>query len=231
MPRFTATWTAKTQIAPTVYEIVLETTQTLSNYIPGQYININFGDSQYRSYSIAKLETISNKTKLTLIVDILSNGLASGYFSSNLPPQELACIGSVGRFTLSPSLRKKVFVATGTGVAPIIAMISGLSKEEKDNAVILFGIKSDKYNYLSKYINTNETKSTICISETEDIKNGQFNGRVTDYYKIHTKEYASCDFYLCGNPNMVNEMIELLRADGFDSDRIITEKFLLAKKS
>lgn len=232
MPRFTATWISKTQIAPTVYEIVLETTDILLNYIPGQYININFGSSQYRSYSIAKLETISDKIKLTLIVDILPKGLASTYFSTNLPPLKLECIGPVGRFALSPSPRKKVFVATGTGLAPIIAMILQLKIQSITNVEIIFGVKSKEYNFLPNYVDVQKIKTTLCISDSEisDLNN-HFKGRVTDYYNIHNKKYQNCDFYLCGNPNMVNEMIELLRADGFDSDRIITEKFLLAKKS
>ncbi|MBC7472532.1 MAG: FAD-dependent oxidoreductase [candidate division SR1 bacterium] len=230
MPRFTATWTTKTQIAPTVYEIVLETKETLINYKPGQYINIDFGNSKYRSYSISKLETISNKTKLTLIVDILPNGLASTYFSTNLPPLEFACIGPVGRFTLLPSLRKKVFIVTGTGIAPIIAMISQLSNKEKEDVEILFGVKSNEYDYLSRYLDTKIVKYTICISEKADIKNDQFNGRVTDYYKTHSIKYVNYDFYLCGNPNMIKEMQELLEVSEFDSNKVITEKFLLAKK-
>jgi all-trans-retinol 13,14-reductase len=228
MSRFTATWTAKTQIAPTVYEIILETSDSLLGYIPGQYINIDFGERQYRSYSIAKLETIENRTILTLIVDVLTNGLASGYFSSKQPPQRLDCIGPVGRFTLSPSTRKKVFIATNTGIAPMIAMISQLRDKDPTEVQIIFGVKSIEYNYLSKYLH--DIKNVICISNDKNINTGQFAGRVTDYYKLHAKEYNDCDFYLCGNPNMVSDIKGLLQTNGIEESCIFTEKFLLAKK-
>jgi all-trans-retinol 13,14-reductase len=230
MPRFTVTWTTKTQIAPTVYEIVLQTLDPLINYIPGQYINLDFGNNQYRSYSVAGLEIKNGKILIILIVDILANGLASGYFSTNHPPLVLLCIGPIGRFNLSPSPRKKVFIATNTGIAPIIAMISQMSDDEKNSVEIIFGVKSQEYDYLSRYINTTKIKSVVCISQVSDNNGTLFAGRVTDYYKLHSAEYIDCDFYLCGNPNMVSDMKILLEENGVGNDRVFTEKFLMAKK-
>jgi NAD(P)H-flavin reductase len=227
MPRFTSTWTSKTQIAPTVYEIIIETNDSLASYIPGQYINIDFGNNQYRSYSIAKLQTKENITLITLILDILPDGLASGYFTSKQPPQSLACIGPIGRFNLSISTNKKIFIATNTGIAPIISMISQMTNTEQESIEIIFGVKSIEYDYLSLYLDTNKIKTIVCVSQPIEIKIGQFAGRVTDYYKIHYTEYTGCDFYLCGNPNMVSEMSGLLDSKGISEDRIFTEKFLL----
>jgi all-trans-retinol 13,14-reductase len=222
MPRFIATWTTKAQIAPTVYEITLQTTDPLAAYIPGQYVNIDFGQRQYRSYSIVNLVRTDDVTTITLIVDILPNGLASTYFTTNTPPQDLACIGLIGRFILSPTPRKKVFIATNTGLAPIIAMVAQLNPAEVE---IIFGVKSSEYNYLSTYI-TDDIPSTACISQEKGV-NGVFEGRVTDYYKLHATDFTDCDFYLCGNPNMVHEMQDLLEANNIPKEHIFTEKFLL----
>jgi ferredoxin-NADP reductase len=227
MPKFTAIWTDKTQIAPTVYEIILETTDSFETYIPGQYINIDFEDKEFRSYSIAEFSSNIGKTTITLIVEILPNGLASGYFESNQPPQSLNCIGPSGRFNLSTSARKKIFIVTGTGLAPIIAMIGQLESQVNNDFEIIFGVRSKEYDFLPKYINSPEIKTTVCVSQPSLARSKYFIGRVTDYYSLHSNEYQNCDFYLCGNPNMVSDMKNLLVKNDIPEDQIFTEKFLL----
>jgi all-trans-retinol 13,14-reductase len=223
MPRFTATWTAKTQIAPNVYEIVLETNEPFPQYIPGQYINIEFESRKYRSYSIVKLDRMLDKTRIILIVDILANGLASEYFTNHTPPLDLDNIGPTGRFGFIPSPRKKVFVATGTGIAPIIPIITSLLAHQDTNFELIFGVKTIEHNYVSRYLAS--VKPILCVSQ-EVGTNGEFKGRVTDYFTLHKSEYTDADFYLCGNPNMVTQMTSLIAADYPDA-QIVTEKFLL----
>ena len=228
MPRFDATWTDKTQIAPTVYQITLETSDPLLTFIPGQYINLEIKNKQYRTYSIAGVRHDNDMTKIFLIMDILPNGLASTFFMTNTPPIIFNCVGPAGRFEVSPSYRKKVFIATGTGIAPIIAMIDELTEENFEDIEIIWGIRTAEFNYMSKYIDTDKIKNTICISD-DKADHSEFIGRVTDFYKSHASDYKDCDFYLCGNPNMVIEMQHLLAENKVNEDRIFTEQFLLKK--
>ena len=228
MPRFDATWIAKTQIAPTVYQITLETTEPLSTFIPGQYINLEIKSKQFRTYSIAGLRHNNSMTQIFLIVDILPNGLASTFFTTHTPPVIFNCVGPAGRFAVSPSYHKKVFIATGTGIAPIIAMIDELTEENFEDIEIVWGIRTAEYSYLKNYIDVDNIKSTICVSDS-GTKHNEFAGRVTDHYKLHADEYKDCDFYLCGNPNMVTEMRELLAQNNVSEDHIFSEQFLLKK--
>jgi all-trans-retinol 13,14-reductase len=226
MSRFTATWITKTQISPTTYEVLLQTADLLSQYKPGQYINLELKPNEYRSYSIAGIGREKDYTTIILIIEIPEFTLGlSHFFIEQSPPQIINCIGPVGRFTLTPSSRRKVFVATGTGIAPIIPMIHKLLVDTGDIELI-YGIKSIEYNYLNKYLDSDTITNHICTSNIspEQITSSIFQGRVTEYFKTHASQFTNCDFYLCGNPNMIAEMkLQIEQTNG--ENTIYTENF------
>jgi CDP-4-dehydro-6-deoxyglucose reductase len=91
-------------------------------YQPGQYIDILLGD-QRRSYSLAQVTADA----LELHIRHLPGGLFTDQVFHQLTPgTSLTIDGPHGQFTLQASQKPKIMVATGTGFAPVKAMLEAL---------------------------------------------------------------------------------------------------------
>ncbi len=226
--KFVAAWIAKKQIAPTVYEVIFQTSAVLADYLPGQYINMDFGVGDWRSFSIVDTERKSDVLKFKLIVEILPNGLASDFFlNSEAKRQELACIGPVGRFVSVQSPRKKVFVATNTGLAPVSAIIAAFQESGEQNMTLIFGCKTREYDYSFDYVDRQNVEKIVCVSQDPSAPDSYKQGRVTDHIPSLFPDPKNYDWYVCGNPNMVSDVVEYLRTKSIPNNQIVTEKFLL----
>jgi rubredoxin len=123
---------ATTLLNPTTLQLVIETTEVFT-VIPGQYARIAMKDRDgifYRSYSVVE----SDGKKLTFCIKLTSG--RGGYVLRNLKIGELLGIeGVYGSFVLKNNNSPKVFIATGTGLAPLINMIRQIPDEDK---ILLF---------------------------------------------------------------------------------------------
>jgi CDP-4-dehydro-6-deoxyglucose reductase len=94
-------------------------------FIPGQFISLQLvidGQSLVRPYSIASDPEQSDVLEICL--NIVPGGLASVYLFSLRVGVELPFTGPWGTFTLAdPPTLETVFIADGTGIAPIRPML------------------------------------------------------------------------------------------------------------
>lgn len=94
-------------------------------FIAGQYMVLlvpdGSGDYLRRLYSIASPPAMKNSFEL--IAKIVENGIASEYFNRMNAGEEVLFQGPAGRFILRDDQKDKVFLATGTGIAPILSML------------------------------------------------------------------------------------------------------------
>jgi len=97
------------------------------NFNSGQYVNIIKGNLT-RSYSIANCS--NHKNQLEFFIKKYTNGLMSEYFFKEAKINDLLRLeGPIGTFFLRDSSFKNiVFLATGTGIAPIKSILEGLDK-------------------------------------------------------------------------------------------------------
>jgi ferredoxin-NADP reductase len=97
------------------------------DFIPGQFISTvatdKTGKQQTRAYSIASAPR-SNQFDLCL------NRVENGFFSNLLCDLEIGQTvqfhGPHGLFTLREPLTDSIFIATGTGIAPMLSFVQGL---------------------------------------------------------------------------------------------------------
>ncbi|USN54613.1 MAG: ferredoxin [Candidatus Peribacteria bacterium] len=93
-------------------------------YTPGQYISLFMDDKKgsfSRAYSIADADA----TGFTLTVKLTASGRGSS-FLRNLSLQdkrEASYLGPHGFFKLASTTKKQLYIGTGTGLAPLYAMI------------------------------------------------------------------------------------------------------------
>jgi CDP-4-dehydro-6-deoxyglucose reductase len=117
-----------------VIEVTLRTPPTsYLNYLPGQFIKVINKNGLRRSYSVANAPRCDGK--LTLQIRKVTNGEMSRYWFDEAKTNDLLRLeGPFGTFCLRPSLVSQlVLLATGTGIAPIRAMLEHLAANPSAN--------------------------------------------------------------------------------------------------
>lgn len=97
-------------------------------YYPGQYVDLIGVGGARRSYSIANAFDTSNRLELH-IKKVLDGTMSEYWFNSAKEGDLLRVKGALGTFFLRDVAGKNlIFLATGTGIAPVKAMLEGLSE-------------------------------------------------------------------------------------------------------
>lgn len=100
-------------------------------YYPGQYVQVLLKDGSRRSYSMATSALRDNQ--LELHIRHMLGGVFSGYVFNGLQLKSMLRLeGPFGSFYLRDSERPMIFLASGTGFAPIQALLEQL-RELGDN--------------------------------------------------------------------------------------------------
>lgn len=100
-------------------------------YFPGQYVQVLLKDGSRRSYSMANRAAHDNQ--LELHIRHMPGGVFSGHVFNALQPKAILRLeGPFGSFYLRDSERPMIFLASGTGFAPIQALLEQL-REQGDN--------------------------------------------------------------------------------------------------
>ncbi len=204
-----ATLVAKVPLTPTIWQLDFELDDVACAYAPGQFARLRVDNCEWRDYSIAGLE---GRT-LRLLVSTRTGGYGSQFVVAAEPGTRTEIELPLGRYTLASNGRRKVFVATGTGLSPFVSMFRQLARQGGlDRAELLFGCRT-----LAEDINDcfdpMPAKRVPCVSR-EQPPPGGFNGRVTQALAGLAFDAAETDFYLCGSAAMVAECQSLLEARG-----------------
>lgn len=199
---------------PTTVEFTLKIQETIKS-IPGQFAKIILTDKDgefSRSYSIVK--QIENS--LTFCVK-LGGGRGARILSGLKVGQELGFWGVFGDFILKETPYTKVFIATGTGIAPIMNMMRNMKDGIEKH--LYFGVSKQEDTFYRKDISEiSWVHANFYLSQEE--AEWYIHGRVDVTSFTFPKE---TEFYLCGNPNMVQSATEWLEKLGYTS--IFSEKF------
>lgn len=106
-------------------------------YLPGQYVQVLLKNGQRRSYSMAT--SVLRDNQLEWHVRYMPNGIFSGHVFNELKPRELLRLeGPFGSFFLRSSDRPMVLLASGTGFAPIQALLEQLTGNGNRRPVYLY---------------------------------------------------------------------------------------------
>ncbi len=220
------------------------------DFIPGQFIQVHFnypdGTPTKRSYSLATMHdhALGPGESVEVAVSFVAGGAATALFEALDEGQQIQASGPYGRFCLLPAdtNRRYLLVGTGTGVTPYRAMLPQLDALMRDRAVevvLLFGCRTPaELLYGDDFRAFAEThpgfRFVPCFSrelpaDTDpaahaDVRRG--------YVQDVLAEFAPGDgdiAYLCGNPNMVDAMFEVLKAAGLSVPHIRREKYVSSK--
>ncbi len=211
---------SKVRLTDSVYEFDYELDRDVE-YLPGQYARIRHGESDYGSYSIVSIDELHAR----FIIDTKFGGSSSKYFVGLAEGEHSTMRLPVGDFSLVPSDNRKAFVSTGTGVAPLLAMMAELERQCYDEEIdVYFGCRFEKDRFVDTYLDQFEKlriRRTVCISG-EQVP-GCVHGRVTVPLAKLNGKARNTDFYVSGNPSMVIGVNRLLRSMG--AERVYTESY------
>jgi CDP-4-dehydro-6-deoxyglucose reductase len=176
----------------------------------GQYIDIILSDKT-RSYSLASSPYLENE--LELHIKYYKSGVFSEYIWNQIQMNNILRIkGPLGIFTIKQGDSPLIFIATGTGFAPIKSILEYLSfNNSKREIHFYWGNRFIEDFYLLDYIETMKNKLNIsinlCLSQQEEI--GYYHGYVTHKLKQDFQDLAQYEIYACGNIKMIENVYQL----------------------
>jgi benzoate/toluate 1,2-dioxygenase reductase subunit len=188
------------------------------SFHPGQRVALIL-DRVTREYSIA---SPPEQRGLTLCIRLVDQGKLSPQLAHLNLKSELALEGPLGHFLYQPTDRRSIFVAGGTGVAPYRAMVAhGLRP-----TIFIQGAPNIKEAYYYSWFRRRLDNYVLCLSQDHSFPGEgteAYPGRVTDYLTHHLVK-GPYDFYVCGGPQLVRDVVALID-DDFPQSRVHTELF------
>ncbi|MDB9791492.1 FAD-binding oxidoreductase [Bacteroidia bacterium] len=198
------------------------------NFNSGQYVNIIKGNLT-RSYSIANCS--DHKNQLEFFIKNYENGLMSAYFFKEAKINDLLRLeGPTGTFFLRDSSFKNIiFLATGTGIAPIKSILEGLDKSyeqyQNRNLWVIVGARYQEGLFWKPNFKNLNIKYIPVLSRPENDWNGA-QGYVQDIVLNQQINLENTQVYACGSNNMINSAKELFIKNNLKESNFFSDAFV-----
>ena len=222
--KFTAQVDAIRNLTHDVRELDLRLVEpTAIAFKPGQFISFEMPHPQTgrlvtRAYSIAS--SSGRGDIITLLFNLVSGGPGSGFLFHLTVGEKVHFKGPAGNFHLRDDPeRELLFIATGTGIAPIRSMIlANAERSDPRPATLFWGLRSqrdlyyqDEWAELSRRA-PNFTAITT-LSRPEPGWSGK-TGRVLGLLDERVSSVDHLAVYVCGSSTMITDVIARLQAKG-----------------
>ena len=183
-----------------------------------------------RAYSVASEP--ARGEELVLLVRMLKDGTGSRFINGLRGGDEVAFRGPLGRFLLCGERTKPLlFVAHGTGIAPLRSMIRELLIAERSPRpmTLYFGVRGDEDIFYFDEFRRLESRCpnfrfVPTLSRPRETWAGE-RGRVTQVLPVQIPDARRYDAYLCGSGEMIAQVRKLLLDRGIDPEHVHQEKF------
>lgn len=195
-------------------EITFQAGQFVSFDVP----NENFPYPITRPYSIASPPR--NSRTIQLLLNLVPGGPGSTYLFSLKVGDQVGFKGPAGSFRLRDGPAKRIlFVATGTGIAPVRSMIfSQLERNSTPPLTLFWGVRSERDLFYQDEFQTladryPQFSFLMTLSQPGPGWIGE-RGRVSALVQKHLTSVHNLAVYLCGNGNMIKDVTADIQAKG-----------------
>ena len=203
------------------------------SFTAGQAVMLGLHGSPLRKpYSIASAPWELAKTAtLQVLAQVEDSGGLDPHIELATPGTKLDLDGPFGSFGLPQHAdRPLLFVAGGTGVAPLRSMlIEYLARPAKSPVVLLYSARSADEFAFRPELGALELAGRITAYFTvtrEDSGAWQGRrGRISEDLLKEALPSTDCTCLICGPPQLVNDTRALLLTLGVSADRILVEKY------
>ncbi len=202
-------------------------------YLAGQYIDILLKDGKRRSYSMA------NAPHNDELVELHLRNIAGGTFSrfAFTELKEKAVLrfeGPYGTFFLRESDKPIIFLAGGTGFAPIKAVIEDMFYKKIDRPMVLYwGVRAVRDIYAqipSEWQQANPNFTFIPVL-SEPLLEDNWPGRTGLVHEAVLADFpdlSGYQVYACGAPIMIEVAQKSFEQQGLPADEFFADSFTSA---
>lgn len=219
-------------------------------FLPGQYIDINFADGKaennntnYMSFSVSSPPQKNNSIEIVVIdFGTFRHRLYNAEIGTNLKIK-----GPFGKFIYNDNTKAPpVFIAGGTGIAPIMSMIQYIARGKAlrdEEITLIYSCKTekdviflkeltelskniDKFNCIFTITSTSANLPTSCkiVQNPQEKTPVWQTGHVDEIFiRKHVQDYLSKNYYICGPYEMMIMVSYTLQKLGVDNSMISSE--------
>ena len=223
-----ATVAATYSLTPRVKQLLLRVEGHTFSHHPGQHVSVRMvrddGRPLYRPYSPV---SGPGTDTLALAVKRYDEGTCSVWLHERRVGDRVTITPPSGNLRLHDPKRDAAFLATGTGLTPLLAMLNPYLNEGSGRAVLLFGerTKADlMYRATLDRLSAGHANLTVAyvLSQPSTDWTGP-TGYVQDHLEALLADLDQPHVYACGVPEMVVDTKDTLRSRGHPADAIFTE--------
>ncbi|MDE3110933.1 MAG: 2Fe-2S iron-sulfur cluster binding domain-containing protein [Acidobacteriota bacterium] len=199
----------------------------------GQYVDVLVpGTSETRSYSMANPP--SRDGEVELMVKLMAGGLFSEYLRGRLKVGDrLTLEGPYGSFHLRENERPALFIAGGSGMAPMLSLLRDMAEQRDRRSVTFFyGARAkrdlfdlDELAGFAKLLPCFRFVPALSEPATRDQWTGA-TGLITEVVAREVPDAHGMEAYLCGPSVMIDAAIAVLGGLGVSEHDIHYDKFV-----
>ena len=203
-------------------------------YRAGQFINLIRDDQLCRSYSLA---SVSNDQMIQIHVRKVPDGSMSQWlYDEDLLKRKLRISGPVGECYLNQEMYHDdlLLLGVGTGLAPLYGILQDALKNGFEKKITLFhgGLRLESL-YLVEELKNLEDKyeqfsyqPAYLLGESRE---GFLQGDLIELLKQQTIDTQKTTVVVCGDPDMVKRLKQVIFLKGVPSKKIFSDAFVSKK--
>lgn len=222
--KFTAVVHDNIQETPRVKRLLLSAPEIKDlKFRPGQWVGIASEQLKDGTRLVRKAFSIASSPDENFLELCVAKGKnLSAHLQDLTKGAKLYVDGPYGNFWLKPA-EKYLFIAGGTGIAPLRPMIKQALQEGKE-VILLFSFKTSADFIYHRELETLKGKFILVptITQQDPHWNGETGRAQTILHKYWTRGFAC---YICGPPSMVEEVQKKLHELGQSKETIFVEKW------
>ena len=197
------------------------------NFLPGQYIDLTW-KGECRSYSIANSDVRENGIELH--IRRVPDGRFSYLIFEKLKVEDVLHLhGPHGTFFVRDSTAPVIFLAGGTGFAPVKAMVEQLLEQKSDRMIYIYwGVSSIEGLYSTipefwqkEYDNVGYTPVLSSMNETWRGRQGLVHKAVLQDFE----DMSEFEVYACGSVDMISVAREEFLKQGLACNNYFADAF------
>lgn len=206
-------------------------------YLAGQYVDIGLPDGLKRSYSMASAPPGDKPAiRLDFYIRLNSSGAMSDFLTHKAQPGQLLRLhGPYGTFVLRQELtRRLLLLATGTGIAPIKALLEQLSQSEGGQATevqVIWGNRRAADFFLDAQDLLPKGRTNYSLIRTlsgDDAEWTEARGRLLAHLPTDAATLLETTVYACGSADMIADARQRLEASGLPAARFHSDSFVVS---
>lgn len=218
------------ELSPSLWRLRLQLADKL-NFHPGQFVELKVPDSvdEWRSYSISSPP--SRVRDLEFIIKRVPGGLFSGRLSDLASGTAVRMRGPLGNSYLRPGSQRVLLVGVGSGIAPLLSMLrhAADSGDVRQFALVYGGRTRRDLALLDEIAPlASRIRLDVLAAVSQPTPQCRWTGRIGRVTRVVQREIESAhdlDAYLCGSPEICDEVKRLLEAKGIKDGSVFQDPF------